>query len=150
MLNLAQRNRLALGRSLASALDRAAKERGHRGTDVDVECLVVGAQGIGKVGERLAIVGHSRSADLEGKDTLGLVAVRLLAQGAKNRRILNRGAHRERVVQAGIEDNVVDEDSSNKGALEVVVEGGVTLLTVLAYSWNGDKTRLRVNSQSQE
>lgn len=96
-----------------TAGDGAAKELGHGGADVDFNRLVVAGEGIGEVGEVLAEVADRLAPDLERQDSFGLVTVRLLCQDLEDRGLLDGGAHREGVVHAGIEEDIVNEDGSD-------------------------------------
>ncbi len=91
----------------------------------DVDSLVVGGEGVGEVGEGLAVVDDTLAADLEGQDA-ALLAVGLLAKGGDDGAVVDGGAHLVLVV-AGAEGQVVDEDGADLLAEEVVVEGDVAL-----------------------
>jgi len=96
--------------------------------DGDLDGLVVGSEGVGEVGQGLAVVDDSLAADLEGQDA-ALLAVGLLAEGGDDGGVLDGGAHLVLVV-AGAEGQVVDEDGADLLAEEVVVEGDVALCGV--------------------
>lgn len=104
----------------------AAEELGHRGADVDLDRLVVRAEGVGKVGEGLAKVLDRLAAEHEGQHALLLVAVGPGAEGREDGAVVDGRAHGE-LVLAGVEENVVDVDRADLLAQEVVVEGSVSL-----------------------
>jgi hypothetical protein len=112
--------------SCAAGNGIAPEEPGHGGADVDVDRLVVRAEGVGKVGDGLAEVLDRLAAEHQGEHTLLLVAVGLGAESREDGAVVDGGAHGERVL-AGIEDNVVDVDGADLLAQEVVVEGGIAL-----------------------
>jgi hypothetical protein len=112
---------------------RPAEQLGHRRANIDIDGRVVAGERIGKVRERLAVVVDGLAAERKRKDALGLIAVGLLAEGIEDGALVDGGAHRQRVLLAGVEYDVVDEDGadtlrlSGLGAEEVVVERGVAL-----------------------
>lgn len=109
----------------AAARDDDAQRLVHGLPNRDLDGLVVGSEGVGEVGQRLAMINDRLSADLERQDAL-LLAVRLLAERVDDGLIFDRGAHRV-LVHAGAEDEVVDENCADLLAQEVVVERGVAL-----------------------
>lgn len=110
----------------------AGNDDAERGVDGlangDLDRLVVGGQGVGEVGQRLAVVNDRLAADLEREDAL-VLAVRLLAEGFNDGAVVDGGAHGVDVV-AGAEREVVDVDGADLLAEEVVVEGDVALRLV--------------------
>ncbi len=110
-----------------AARDRAAEKLGHRRADINVDSLVVCPQSIGKVAERLAVVDHLLAANGERQYTLGLVTVRLLSESLNNGPIVDGGTQGERVIQAGSEDDVVNEDGTDRLSEEIVVECAIAL-----------------------
>jgi len=108
-------------------LDRVSKKLGHWSANVDIDGLVVAGQGVGEVAEGLAVVDNSLAAQLEGKNTLGLITVRLLAESLEDRAVVDGSAHGELVLLAGVQNDVVDEDGTDLLAENVVAEGGIAL-----------------------
>ena len=96
-------------------------------TNVDFNGLVVGAESIAEVVEVLAVVDDGLAANLEGKDTLGLVAVGVRAESVEDGTIFDGGAHEVLVDLAGADEEVVNEDGADFSAKEVVVESHIAL-----------------------
>jgi len=111
----------------------AAQINAHRAldgaTNVNVDGLVSGRQGVSDIGEALAIVDNALAAELEGEDAVLLVAVRLLnGKAGDGAEVENGGAHRINIVVAGLEGKVVEVDGANFLVKEVVVESSVAKL----------------------
>lgn len=111
----------------------AAQINAHRAldgaTNVNVDGLVSGRQGVSDIGEALAIVDNALAAELEGEDAVLLVAVRLLnGKAGDGAEVENGGAHRINIVVAGLEGKVVEVDGANFLVKEVVVESSVALV----------------------
>lgn len=87
--------------------------------------LVGGPEGVGEVGQRLAVINDRLAADLEGEDA-AVLAVGLPAEGVDDGGSVHGGAHVERVVAAQ-EREVVNVDSADVLAKEIVVEGDIAL-----------------------
>ena len=123
--------------SEAAARNGPAEEPGHRGADVDVDRLVVRAEGVGKIAEGLAVVHDGLAAEHEREHALLLVAVGLGAEGGEHGAIVDGGAH-GKLVLAGEEEDVVDVNGADVLSEEVVEESGVTLRRC---QWEGEVWR---------
>lgn len=98
-------------------------------SNIDGNGLVRRSKRVGEVRERLAVVDNRLAPDLERKDALGLIAVRLLDEGVENGLLLDGGAHLGDG-DAWPEREVVNVDGTNLVSKEIVVEGAVALRVV--------------------
>ena len=103
--------------------------------EINVNLLLAGGQGVGKVLDVLAVVGDVGADELEGHDALGDVAVGLRGDDVEDRELVDGAAHGEDVVVAGDEVQVVEVGGADLFAEEEGVEGGVTLGRWLARGW---------------